>query len=745
MTDADVESKLRELANLVVTLVGAGVEDAALATCGEAMAIIREHNGSPRWELLFLLQLLNFQDESLFPEDCRRYRKQILDLAIEHVDAFSIDPALSMLGNVLDSSFDKLDAEDRNELGPRFEEVSAAYSRKSRQDVRLEPSVADELPPEILEKYAILARLHYGLESDIPPFAEPSDLHDDLCDLIDRTDLTPSTRHIVLSEIHYLTMRAGARLGKPNAAITGASALFDEPRYSSELADQTDALRIMLATLGSFQGAAPIDATETLAKVSDFIWNSLRMIYRNNIIRFVAVGLARVYPLLAAYVDHLLAAQDLESKAMDLIFAFQGALTTVTLNLLDAEHPADERWAEFIIDELDGLLRGQAVGSSADDVNNESGLSSDLERGQYADSISLTELPSPPRGYEERNFILEEVHEETPNIAPPTIDSVRGSLDRQTALVYIFASRQNIYGGHVTPHSEPAIRRLCDFNQFERRSLELTKWLHRGNERFLVEPDDFRWIHELIMSPLLADLPDSVRSIVFHAPQVRLPLHLAYDGDRFLLDNYAVTYSHSADARWQSSPDLLDAGSEALLFDGSHALHFAAGELDSIAAALEAQFHVTRYAHRRQVVAAPSQARVIHYAGHMSSRLGDRRWSLQLEDSEVTPSELLGCVGRQTQLVSLFSCYSADQIGTTPTPIGISTLLRGVGVQNVVGCLWPIPDEIASRIATWLYRGCMEDSLSIAESLRRAMLQERSWPPGVWGSVVCYGHPGSTL
>ena len=293
----------------------------------------------------------------------------------------------------------------------------------------------------------------------------------------------------------------------------------------------------------------------------------------------------------------------------------------------------------------------------------------------------------------------------------------------------------------------PKLKPLCSYEQFERHSRELTEWLDHGKERFLLEPDDFRWIHELLFRPVLTDLPKSVQSLVLLAPQVRLPLHLAYDHhhDHFLLDDYTVTYGYSADVDHRFVPPTSHGPESALIFDGARSLRFAEGEVASIEAALRAQFQVTRYARRQEIMTPSVPMKVVHYAGHMSSRIGDHRWSLQLEDGTVVPSELLRCVGQQTQLVSLFSCHSADQIGAGPTPVGISTLLRGVGAQNVIGCLWPIPDETASRIAIDLYRGCLEDELTIAESLRAAMLRERSWSPGVWGSVVCYGSPKSAL
>ncbi len=743
MTDPDVEVKLLELANLLNTLAGAGVEDGALAIFVEAMSIIRQQEDLPKWEVLFLQRMLNFQSESLFPEDCRRYKRRIIELAIEHADTFTADPSLSPLGIILDKHLGDLPDEDRSRLGPLFERVSAAYSRPSLRELEFTPNIDEDLPAEILEKYASLARLYYDEDEDegAPPAPDISDLHDDLCALLEDVELPQGSRHTLLADIHYRTMRAGMRIGQLSAILIGANALFDEPRTLSSQSDRTEAAHIILLTLGHSQRAPSEGPPEILAKITEFIWDSLRMIFRNNVIRFVALGLDRLFPLLAAYVDHLLAVQGSGTEALELVFAFQSALTTVALHLLAEDRP-DEQWPEFIIDELDSLLRGQVVGSAEDQ---EADPSLTAVRGQHPAPLSLTGPPPPSRGYEEREFVIQTVPAELTDFTPPNIDSVQRDLAPETALVCLFASEQTVYGGCLTVGTEPAMRRLCSLEQLEHHSLELTGWLHHGKERFLLEPDDFGWIHELLIDPILADVPDSVRSLVLLAPQVPLPLHLAYNRDHFLLDDYAVTYSYSAYAHHRFVSVLPGAPDHALIFDGSRSLRFAEGELTSIVAALETRFRVTRYARRQEIMTPSAEARVVHYAGHMSSRIGDHRWSFQLEDGTVVPSELLRCVGRQTQLVSLFSCYSADQIGATPTPIGISTLLHGVGVQNVVGCLWPIPDETASRIATGLYRGCLEDGLTIAESLRLAMLRERSWSPGVWGSVVCFGPPESAL
>ena len=272
---------------------------------------------------------------------------------------------------LLDIFISDLPDEERSQLGPRFERVSAAYNRPNFEELFLTPSTDAELPAEVLEKYAILARLYLAgnVDEDAPSAQDISDLHNDLCALVDGIELSQGSRHHLLAEIHYRTMKAGINYGQPDAIRTGSGALFEQPRNSQAQDDQTEAARIILLTLQNSQQMPANSHSEILAKIKEFIWHSLRMIFRNNVIRFVAVGVNRIFPLLATYVDYLLAAPGSEAEALELIFTYQGALTRVALNFSRRIHPQDQDWPELIIDELDSLLRAQAVATEEKELD----------------------------------------------------------------------------------------------------------------------------------------------------------------------------------------------------------------------------------------------------------------------------------------------------------------------------------------------------------------------------------------
>ena len=748
-----------EFLNLFVTFVGFSRQDGALAAADEALSIAREAD-SAKWQFAFLLYLCDLFDPEQFPIDFRRYSYELFGLVTERSDELLEEPAHRYIGPALDAMLERLPDADRSILERRFAGVRARYYEDYRAGMVHEPSATAPLPEEVLAEYRILsvAAAENSDSSDPIPSTQLAKIHSSLCEAIKRLALSRGERHQLLGEVHYIAMQAGIRWSQRNAIEEGATALLKQPRLNYRQADRVRA-SLTLMSLWSEEirqlGPWAPEVTNSynspqFRAVRKFIMEYMEDLFKHRLVRFMASSLHQLYPLVASYVDYLSERPATKRQAAQIISIFQGGLTSAAYGLRGDPglRPGD---FDFFAFELDNLLHYQSLEahagqdeSAAPDGVPLSGITGGRQDRDADMPVGGTEIDN-YRSYSGLSFQNLAVDEDFP--LPASITDLYIELEQSEAVITFFASEQWIYAGAICGKLKKVLlERVCDRSEVSHRSRALSAQLRSGVERFLLDRIELAWLRELLVGPIVTMLPKSIERIVLIAPQFNLPLHLAYDAScgRYLLEDYCITYAHSAHLYRGALKSRRSSSGKALIVDGSTGgattLKNVEGELAAVRRALQQKFQVDGPVRLRDDVLRPRQkVTVLHYAGHMDTMTSGTSWNLRLSDGRVSPGELLSNVDENAEIVSFFSCFSADQLGGGVEPIGISAILAAAGVRTFIGCEWAIPDQVAAAIAADLYSAWSTESLSLPEATRRAMLKWRTWPPAVWGSVVCYG------
>ncbi|RMH23109.1 MAG: CHAT domain-containing protein [Acidobacteria bacterium] len=138
-----------------------------------------------------------------------------------------------------------------------------------------------------------------------------------------------------------------------------------------------------------------------------------------------------------------------------------------------------------------------------------------------------------------------------------------------------------------------------------------------------------------------------------------------------------------------------------------------------------------------------------HVAGHGAAAGGDPdRWSIQLEDAELTPRQLYGkakTFARQRPPLVFLNCCHSGRGGQSLSGIGgWAERFLELGAGAFVGASWQTGDRPAKDFALAFY-GHLLGGVAIAEAARRARLEVRRRYPGdpTWLAFAVYAHPAA--
>ncbi|WP_432830311.1 CHAT domain-containing protein [Dactylosporangium sp. CA-092794] len=738
----DIDPHVLHPLNRFVAFVAHSRQDAALATAEEALAYCAEH-GRVADEFSVLLVLCGELDPEFFAADLGRYATRLIELAVAHAEALTRVEVHTSVGPMLDALLAQVPAERRGELARRFATVRAGYHAGFTADVLLEPAIDIPLPEPMARRYRLLALAAHAPESVRDRDISVAALHDRLIRQARRLPAASGSRRMLLGEIHMLAAEAGIRLHQPRPVLAGATAMLTEagpvlPRQHRIAAAHTILWQLRELLPAQRLGSGRLQRGRAVRAAGRVVRENLTLVYANRVIRFAAANLAELYPLVGEYVDLLAARPAAHRRAAGIIHRYQGGLVLIAYALSTDPGLRPEGFDAFI-HELDNLLRYSAVGAATEDER----LGRPLLARDPAPATDAEESPGrADPGYAGVTFGIRATRRDPSPVAVPA-GELRASLAPDEATISLFVSERRVHAVSLTRGRPPRLATIGERAKLWPRARDLLAAIRDEDALPQLRAADFAWLHDELLGPVLSDLPPRVGKLVLAAPQLNLPLHLAYDGasKTYLTDRYDISYTHSVQVHHRQSRRHSARHGTALLLDGSDAtLSHVAAEMAHIAEALAPRLRVDG-PHRTFESASrvPGPAAVVHYGGHMSTDEAGERWYLHMADRSASPGELLSRVGHGTDVVSLFSCSSADRRGGSPEPVGVSAAVAAAGARWFVGCLWPIPDRTAATIAVAMYRTWASRGVSMAQALREATAPLRSKPPALWGAVVCHG------
>ncbi len=265
-------------------------------------------------------------------------------------------------------------------------------------------------------------------------------------------------------------------------------------------------------------------------------------------------------------------------------------------------------------------------------------------------------------------------------------------------------------------------------------------------------------LYDWLIRPAAQDgaLKDTKTLVFVLDGQLRnIPMSALYDGQNYLIEQYAVTLSPGL--QLMASHSIQPSQSSAIVAgisdarSGFAALPAVATEVNTIANTI-ASSTLLNQAFTGNALAARikgSQADIVHLATHgqFSSQLEDTfllTWDGRLNVKEL--AELLrsrdGQNRQAIELLVLSACDTAT--GDDRAALGLAGLAVKSGARSTIATLWPVKDKAAALLMTQFYENLRKHHANKAEALRQAQLhlirQTDFREPFFWSGVVLVGN-----
>jgi tetratricopeptide (TPR) repeat protein len=307
------------------------------------------------------------------------------------------------------------------------------------------------------------------------------------------------------------------------------------------------------------------------------------------------------------------------------------------------------------------------------------------------------------------------------------------------------------------------VRRLCEVSALQRHLKRLgDQWdRFRAGPEFVAKHLDVlnqtarRVLHDLylcLIAPIEAELigigapgAPAQLAIVPHGPLHQVPFHALFDGERYLIDRFELSYAPSATVRALCATRQPRRDGLALVVGVADPnLPAISAEIETVGRILPAARIVRDAEATRETVSAlAAGCTTLHLACHGLFRADNPLYSaLQLGDGWLTAIDVLS-LDLSGALVVLSACESGrSEILGGDELIGLARSFLGAGAVTLVVSLWLVQDEAAAELmADWYVR--MATGRSRAAALREAQLalRERRPHPYYWAPFSLIGHP----
>ena len=334
-----------------------------------------------------------------------------------------------------------------------------------------------------------------------------------------------------------------------------------------------------------------------------------------------------------------------------------------------------------------------------------------------------------------------------------SLNTIRAALPADAALVEYFTVKDEFIAAVLTRQKleivplTPVSRAVNLLRMFH---FQVSKFrLDAGYTQEFAKPllDAARsHLHELyneVLAPLRGHLSGRHLVIVPHGVLHYLPFHALFDGDRYMIDSFTVSYAPSAgifalcqqkSARASGPPLILgvpDAQAPLIL-----------DEVQSIARTLPgAELLLGANANIEALRTTGSHSRILHIATHGTFRQDNPMFSgIRLGDAYLNLYDLYQ-LQLEADLVTLSGCATGlNVVAAGDELLGLIRGLLYAGAQSLLLTLWNVHDRSTADFMTSFYRRFQEGA-NKAVALQSAMqeLRQRYPHPYYWAPFVLIG------
>jgi CHAT domain-containing protein/tetratricopeptide (TPR) repeat protein len=334
------------------------------------------------------------------------------------------------------------------------------------------------------------------------------------------------------------------------------------------------------------------------------------------------------------------------------------------------------------------------------------------------------------------------------------LEEVQQFLPEHTTLIEYFVTQQEVIAFVVSRRAARVVRRLAQVGDVralqEKLSFQLEHFLlgrefiNAHFEQILELTNHYlQLLHQTLIEPLLAEISTPHIVIVPHGPLHHLPFHAFYDGSRYLIDRFEITYAPSASVLkyCMEKPDVADASPLIVGVADTNApmVDIEVSTLKTIFT--EADILTGERATREAFSRAARNASFVHIATHATCRRDNPMFSsFKLADGYVTAFDLFS-MDCEANLVTLSGCQSGlGRVAESDDLLGLTRGFLYAGARSLLMSLWTVSDESTVTLMKEFYRE-WSTGATRARALQKAMQSVRfTYPnPFDWAPFILVG------
>ncbi len=339
---------------------------------------------------------------------------------------------------------------------------------------------------------------------------------------------------------------------------------------------------------------------------------------------------------------------------------------------------------------------------------------------------------------------------------PLPLARIQAALGRERSLIEYYVARGRVYacvvseeGLSIQPLAVAArVKSLVQRLQFQISKFQLPPdyvdtfeaTIHEATLVHLAE------LYESLIAPLIPLIQGRDLVIVPHTFMHYLPFHALYDGSRYVIDDFAVSYAPSASMYVHCQEMPPSEGSRSLVMGVSdRTVPHIREEVNSVAELLpNAELVLDADATLDVLRARAADSRVIHIATHGYYRKDNPMFSaIRLGDSYLSLYDLYE-LSLPVDLITVSACATGLSVVVDGDEmLGLVRGLLYARARSLVATLWNVQDRATSTLMRSFYSH-LRDSPDTAAALRRAMLaqREKTPQPYYWAPYLLVGKVG---
>lgn len=259
-------------------------------------------------------------------------------------------------------------------------------------------------------------------------------------------------------------------------------------------------------------------------------------------------------------------------------------------------------------------------------------------------------------------------------------------------------------------------------------------------------------LHQLLLAPVLAALAhQDIRRLIFvpHGSLHFLPFHALHDGQRYLIEQFEVSYLPSASVLAYCRPTAASSSAApatclAIGHSRQGQLPSTTTEAQAIANLMGGTALLEGQATLAQFAACAGERAIIHIAAHGEFRADAPLFSgIFLEDGVLSALDIFG-LRLSASLITLSACETGrNVISGGDELLGLSRAFLSAGAQSLLMSLWRVEDQSTQRLMLKFYSG-LQAGHGKAAALRLAQLDllGEGLHPYFWACFELMGNAG---